>query len=253
MIGRKSIFLLFFLVTLGQSSAQESDSWLDKVKNAGKKVADVSKETWESTTEFSQEAWQNTKNWTSAAWDKSVEWIEQGEKKIAEMVEPESPEEARYAINSMSDVALAKLFKKNIKAKRIFDRAYGYAVFDSRKFSLLIHTNGGSGVAVDKSSGKRVYMNMFGAGLALGLGGKFYQQIMFFETKEKFLAFTANDWDKGWEGSSEAGAVIMDESAELGLKFNDGLAVFVLNEAGLLVDANLTGSKYWLDSDLNTP
>lgn len=226
-------------------------SWLDKMKDAGKKVSEASKEAWDATTEFSEEAWKNTKDWSSAAWDKSAEWIEKGESAVAEMLEPETPDEARNALNTMANVSLAKLFQQTPAAKAIFDKAYGYAVFDSRKFSLMFHTNGGSGVAVDKATGNRVYMNMFGAGLALGIGGKFYQQVMLFETEEKFKTFTSDAWNKGWEGSTEAGAVIMEDSAELGVKFSDGLAVFVLNDKGILVDANLTGSKYWLDGGLN--
>lgn len=251
---------IFLVFTSLSSVAQES--WLEKMKSAGKKVSEGTKEAWDATTElskdawdatadFSEEAWKNTKEWSSAAWDKSSEWVEQGEKALNEMLEPESPDDARNALNTMSNVSLAKLFQQTPSAKAIFDQAYGYAVFDSRKFSLLIHTNGGSGVAVDKLTGERYYMNMFGAGLALGIGGKFYQQIMLFETREKFNAFVSNQWHDGWEGSTEAGAVMMDESAELGLKFSDGMAVFVLNDKGLLVDANLTGSKYWLDDDLN--
>ena len=46
-------------------------------------------------------------------------------------------------------------------------------------------------------------MKMFGAGLAAGIGGKFYQQVILFEDKARFDAFV----NKGWEATSEVGAV----------------------------------------------
>ncbi|USD38335.1 MULTISPECIES: hypothetical protein [Ferrimonas] len=240
-----------------------------KAKELGEQAADVSKEAWETTADASKEAWDATSEWSSDTWDASSEWADgaldhagewsddalekgkvwakQGEAKLEQMLEPDSPQQARDALNTMSEVTLVRLFSEHPEVKPLFDEAYGYAVFDSRKFSLMLHTNGGSGVAVNRHSHKRTYMNMFGAGLALGLGGKFYQQVMLFEDQTHFDKFVHD----GWEASSEAGLVAWDESAEVSAKYNGGMAIFVLNDKGILLDANVTGSRYWQDSDLN--
>lgn len=249
-------------LSLAANSHAGWDDWTSKAKELGSKASEMGKDAWDSTKEFSADAWDSTKEfsseaweatstWGSEAWDKSSEWIDKGEEKLNEMLEPENPDEARQALNSMSGVALAKLFRTKPEAKALFDKSYGYAVFDSRKFSLLLHTNGGSGVAVNRHSGERIYMNMFGAGIAAGFGGKFYQQVMLFLTKESYDNFVADGWDKGWEGSGEAGAVIWDEAAEMDVKVIGNVATFVMSDKGLLLDANLTGSKYWRDGDLN--
>lgn len=78
-------------------------------------------------------------------------------------------------------------------------------------------------------------------------GGKFYQQVVLFEDKARFDAFV----NKGWEATSEVGAVAGKESAELTAKYNGGMAIYQIGEKGLLLDANISGSKYWLDDDLN--
>ena len=65
--------------------------------------------------------------------------------KLDTMLEPKTPEEARTALDTMADTALVRLFNEQPSAKLLFDKAYGYAVFDSRKFSLMIHTNQGPG------------------------------------------------------------------------------------------------------------
>lgn len=167
-------------------------------------------------------------------------------KKIDELMEGDTPEEARQAIDLMADSTLLKLFNEKPEAKAIYDKAYGYAIFDSRKLSLLFHTNSGSGVAVDKTTEKRTYMNMFGMGVALGLGGKFYQQVVLFESKQDFDTFV----NEGWEATSEASAVAGEDAEEFSAQFNSGVAVYQLNSKGLLIDANVSGSKYWVNEEL---
>lgn len=167
-------------------------------------------------------------------------------KKIDELMEGDTPEEARQAIDLMADSTLLKLFNEKPEAKAIYDKAYGYAVFDSRKLSLLFHTNSGSGVAVDKTTEKRTYMNMFGMGVALGLGGKFYQQVVLFESKQDFDTFV----NESWEATSEASAVAGEDAEEFSAQFNSGVAVYQLNSKGLLIDANVSGSKYWVNEEL---
>ena len=83
-------------------------------------------------------------------------------------------------------------------------------------------------------------------GSRYGLGGKFYQQVILFEDKARFDAFVS----QGWEATSEMGAVAGKESAEFSAKYNGGMAIYQIGEKGLLLDANISGSKYWVDKDL---
>ncbi|RJX69381.1 hypothetical protein DZ860_15460 [Vibrio sinensis] len=220
-------------------------------------VSDGAKDAWKNTKQFSQQAWQDISNWSEGAletageWtdesaEKSKQWLDSADKKVEELLEGDTPEEARQAIDLMAETALLRLFNEKPQTKVQFDRAYGYAVFDSRKFSLMFHTNSGSGVAIEKGNDKHTYMRMFGAGLALGIGGKFYQQVVFFENKNTFDEFVT----QGWEAASEASLLAGEEGEELGAHFNSGVAVYQLNAKGLLVDANISGSKYWVNKEL---
>lgn len=72
---------------------------------------------------------------------KSKEWIDAADKKIDELMEGDTPEEARQAIDLMADSTLLKLFNEKPEAKAIYDKAYGYAVLilvNSLCFSTLI-------------------------------------------------------------------------------------------------------------------
>lgn len=231
---------------LKETAADIGSKVSESSKEAWESVSDFSKETWDSVSDWGEDAFNTAGEWTDASIEKGKEWLDAGEAKLDEMLEPETPEEARLALDTMSDTALVRLFNEQPSAKLLFDNAYGYAVFDSRQFSLLLHTNQGAGVAVNRQTGKRTYMKMFGAGLAAGLGGKFYQQVILFEDKKTFDGFVQD----GWEATSEMGVVAGTESAELSAKYNGGMAIYQIDEKGLLLDANISGSKYWIDTDL---
>ncbi|ELI6418700.1 TPA: hypothetical protein ACNUWH_002180 [Aeromonas salmonicida subsp. salmonicida] len=254
------IRFLVLATTLALASTPILADWA-KVKEAaadlGTAVGDTSKEAWRSVTDFSKATWASVSQWgseafnTAGAWtDKSIatgkEWLVVADKKLDEMREPKTAPEARLALDTMADTALVRLFNEQPSAKLLFNRAYGYAVFDSRKFSLMLQTNQGAGVAINRGSGQHTYMKMLGAGLSAGLGGKFYQQVILFEDKARFDAFVT----KGWEATSEVGAVAGKESAGLTAKYNGGMAIYQIGETGLLLDASISGSKYWVDKDL---
>ncbi|MGY3902181.1 beta cell expansion factor BefA [Aeromonas lusitana] len=232
---------------LKEAASELGTAVSDTSKEAWKGITDFSKATWESVSTWGADAYNKTGAWTEESAATSKKWLTAADKELDTMLEPKTPAEARTALDTMADTALVRLFNEQSSAKLLFDKAYGYAVFDSRKFSLMIHTNQGSGVAVNRKTGKHTYMKMFGAGLAAGLGGKFYQQVILFEDKARFDTFV----NQGWEATSEVGAVAGKESAELTAKYNGGMAIYQIGEKGLLLDANISGSKYWLDGDLN--
>ncbi|MGP8306138.1 YSC84-related protein [Vibrio sp. YIC-376] len=254
---KKPIVILTTLMLLASPAHADWDKISEKMSELGDAVAEGAQEAWDSTKTFSKQAWQDFMNWseeamntagewTDASIEKSKEWIDIADKKIDELMKGDTPEEARQAVDLMADSTMFKLFNEKPEAKALYDQAYGYAVFDSRKLSLLFHTNSGSGVAVNKQTEKRTYMNMFGMGLALGAGGKFYQQVVLFENQKDFDTFV----NEGWEASSEATALAGEEGEELSAHFNSGVAVYQLNSKGLLVDVNVSGSKYWVNEEL---
>jgi lipid-binding SYLF domain-containing protein len=153
----------------------------------------------------------------------------------------------RAKIDSMAKETLAALFEKSPKAKRLYDGSFGYAVFDNTKISLGITGGGGVGVAVDKGSGARTYMRMATGGLNLGLGGQKYQVVFLFQDKQTFLNFV----DKGWEAGGSASAVAGTAGANAETSFVNGIALFQLTEAGLMLQADVSGTKYWKAKKLN--
>lgn len=157
------------------------------------------------------------------------------------------PVAIRKEIDDVAAQTLKSVLASNKSAKALYDVAYGYAVFDSRKASFLITTGKGIGVAVRKDTGERTYMHVATAGVNIGAGLQFYQGLFLFESKKHFDAFV----DRGWQADADAGATLGKNSLGAQAKFTDGMAYYQLTETGISLDANISGTKYWKSGELN--
>lgn len=155
--------------------------------------------------------------------------------------------EKRAEIDKVAQMALEDVLEKSEDAPGLFEKAYGYAVFDNMRITFIVTGGGGSGVAVNKATGERTYMKMGTGGLSLGIGAQKYQVIMFFEDEKTFTRFI----EQGWKAESGANAAAGTAGANVGTNFIDGIAVFQITEAGLMASADISGTKYSVDKKLN--
>ena len=214
------LFKLLFigqLVVLSTMNYAQAESFWDKAKNAvtdtATKVADTATDAYDNVSGDKQ---------TSKAQD-------------------------RQTIDNNAQKTLARLFKESAEAKELYDKAAGYAVFDSREFAFLIKTGFGSGVAVNKENDLRTYMKMASGGVNVGAGVKYVQVIFIFPTQISFNDFVTD----GWNAEGDASAVGGDDSAQVGVTLANGTKIYELVDTGIMVKMSISGTKYWKDSDLN--
>jgi lipid-binding SYLF domain-containing protein len=153
----------------------------------------------------------------------------------------------RADIDGHAKEALDEFFKTVEGGQALFDQAAGYATFRVTKAGFGVSGSGGQGVAVDKSSGSRVYMNTGGAGAGLTFGANRYDIVILFETKDRFEKFKTGGWDSAATASAAAGT----SGAEAGLTFFEGVAYFQIGNKGLMASADVTGTRFWVSEDLN--
>ena len=153
----------------------------------------------------------------------------------------DSKDEQRTQIDADEKATLARLFEEDEQANRLYEGAYGYATFDIIKVSLGLTGGGGQGVAVNKGTGARTYMRMGTGGLNFGAGGQLYQLVFLFEDGPTFERFI----DEGWEAGASANAVAGNLGANKSATFINGVAVYQMTEAGLMLQADISGTKYW--------
>jgi lipid-binding SYLF domain-containing protein len=155
--------------------------------------------------------------------------------------------EERAEIDKVAKDTLDKILKDAKGAPALYEKAYGYAVFDNLQITFIFTGGGGKGVAVDKSTGARTYMKMGTGGISFGIGAQKLQVIMFFENKDVFTAFI----EKGWKAETGAEAAAGTAGASVATTFVNGIAVYQITEAGLMASADISGTKYSKDKDLN--
>ncbi|TDI32077.1 MAG: hypothetical protein E2P03_07065, partial [Acidobacteria bacterium] len=158
-----------------------------------------------------------------------------------------SADEKRAEMDKVAKEALAEVLEKSDKAKELYEKAAGWAVFDNLRITFILSGGGGTGVAVNKASGKRTYMKMGTGGLSFGIGAQKYQVIMLFESEERLTNFI----EKGWKAETGADASAGTKGVAVGTTFINGIAVYKITEKGLMASADISGTKYSLNKKLN--
>ncbi len=134
-----------------------------------------------------------------------------------------------------------QLFKqKDPGIKKFFDSAYGLAVFPKV-------AKGGIGVGAATGRGE-VYAKGTLAGRArltqinigLQLGGQVYSEIVFFKTREAFLAFKRSRLKL----SAQVSAVAAASGASANANYSHGVAIFTIARSGLMYEASIGGQRF---------
>jgi lipid-binding SYLF domain-containing protein len=153
-----------------------------------------------------------------------------------------------------------KVFHEAGQSGPFFDKSYGYAVFP---------TIGKGGIGVGGAHGKgKVYAegkyvgdtSMTQVTIGLQLGGQAYSEIIFFEDRAAFDAFTSGNFEFGAQASAvaitagasaqagttgtTAGASTTQHDATTAAKYSNGMAVFTVAKGGLMYEASIGGQKF---------
>ena len=158
----------------------------------------------------------------------------------------------RAEIQKIEKDTLAKLYSVEPSAKGTIEGAAGYAVFSNFGMKILVAGSGtGKGVAVDRKTGKRIYMKMGEIQAGLGIGVKKFKVVFVFETADKLDAFVNQGWEFG--GQTTAAATTGEKGAAMqgALSVAPGVWMYQLTDKGLAAEATVKGTKYWKDEDLN--
>ena len=165
----------------------------------------------------------------------------------------EKVQKERAEIDELSVKALQNLYTKVPSAERVIENCYAYATLSNTGIKLGIFGDAhGRGVAINNTTGERVYLRMKEMGIGLGLGVKEYDLIFVMGTEEAWNTFISGDikFASSAEASAsdgqEGGSV---EGASIAAK---GVWVYQMTKKGLALDASIKGTKIYGDKDLNT-
>jgi lipid-binding SYLF domain-containing protein len=160
--------------------------------------------------------------------------------------------EQRQEILIKNQAILKQLYEAQPKAKELIDKSVGYATFSNFGMKILIAGGGtGTGVVVDKSNNKRIYMNMAEVQAGLGIGIKSFQNIFVFETEAAMNDFINSGWTFGGQVTAAAkyekdGGAYQDATVVA-----PGVLMYQLTDSGIAAEITGKGTKYYKNTDLN--
>jgi lipid-binding SYLF domain-containing protein len=123
---------------------------------------------------------------------------------------------------------------------RFFRDSYAYAVLPKVfKGGIWVAGAGGQGEVFEQN--KMVgYCRMSQATLGFSFGGEYFREIIFFRDKYDFDRFKTGDYTF----AAQITGVALSAGAAAKADYQSGMAVFVMTDVGLMVDASLGGQKF---------
>jgi len=158
----------------------------------------------------------------------------------------------RQDVLKKSGDTLKALYQVEPKSKELIDRSAGYATFSNFGMKILIAGGGtGSGVVINRSGAKPVYMNMAEVQAGLGVGIKSFQNIFVFETQAALNDFVNSGWTFGGQVTAAAKYEKNGEAYQDAVVVAPGVLMYQLTDSGLAAEITGKGTKYYKNIDLN--
>lgn len=152
---------------------------------------------------------------------------------------PKSPE-ARNVLSAQVKESIVVMKAQDPTINGFFERSYGYAVLPKVfKGAFWIGGAGGKGEVYERGS-MVGYCSMKQATLGFSFGGEFFREIIFFRDKVDLDRFKAEEY----VFSAQMTGVALTTGAAAKADYKSGMAVFVMTDKGLMVDASLGGQKF---------
>ena len=153
-----------------------------------------------------------------------------------------------FSFDGFAQKNVARKSKKTIEdfkntdasINKLFDTAYGYAVFPSvGKGGIGIGGAFGNGTVYQ--SGKAVGdCKLTQVSIGFQFGGQKYAEVIFFETEEVYDRFISSKY----EFAAQVSAVALASGASADAKYRDGIVVFTNSIGGLMYEASIGGQKF---------
>ena len=165
---------------------------------------------------------------------------------------PDKIDKQRAEIDTLSEKALNRLYEKVPSAQNVIKNCYAYATLSNTGIKLgILGDAHGRGLAVNNTTGEKVYMRMKEMGIGLGLGVKEYDLIFVIGTEKAWNSFISGDLkfassaDASASDGQAGGAI---DGASIAA---NGVWVYQITKKGLALEASIKGTKIYADKKLN--
>lgn len=143
-------------------------------------------------------------------------------------------------LEAQVDEAIAIMKAEDPDIQRFFDRSYGYAVLPKVVKGAFV-LGGAYGQGIVYEQGRPIgYCNMKQGTLGFSFGGEYFREIIFFRDLVDLQNFKSEEYTF----SAQVTGVALTKGAAAKADYKSGMAVFIVPDTGLMVDASLGGQKF---------
>lgn len=124
---------------------------------------------------------------------------------------------------------------------KFFENCVGYAAIPSiAKGGFIVGGAYGKGQVFNKDGTLAGYCDVSQGSIGAQIGGQSFGELVFFETKESFSQFKGGKFAL----AAQASAVALKAGAGAAAKYQNGVAIFILNPEGLMLEASVGGQQF---------
>lgn len=154
-------------------------------------------------------------------------------------------EASRKVLTADVNAFVVRLRELDPSLKSFFDNCVGYAAFPSiAKGGLIIGGAYGKGQYYTKSGRLEGYCDVTQGSIGAQIGGQAFGEIIFFQTKDAVTSFKGGQF----AFSATVSAVAVKAGAGAAAKYENGVAVFIANPEGLMLEASVGGQQFGYQS-----
>ena len=125
--------------------------------------------------------------------------------------------------------------------RRFFESCAGYAAIPSiAKGGFIVGGAYGKGQVFDRGGSLLGYCDVSQASIGAQIGGQSFGEIIFFENADALSSFKTGRWAV----AAQASAVALKAGAGAAAKYQDGVAIFIMNPEGLMLEASIGGQQF---------
>ncbi|MCE2884340.1 MAG: hypothetical protein LW806_05495 [Planctomycetaceae bacterium] len=153
--------------------------------------------------------------------------------------------EDRAALTSRTASFVGNAKSLDPSLSKFFDNCVGYAAIPSiAKGGFIVGGAYGKGEVFDKSGTRVGFCDVSQGSIGAQIGAQTFGEIIFFETKEAMTAFKGGKFAL----AAQASAVALQAGAGAAAKYQGGVAIFVMNPEGLMLEASVGGQQFGYQS-----
>ena len=150
-------------------------------------------------------------------------------------------EGARTVQSADVDAFLTRVKEEDPSMKKFFENCEAYAAFpDIGKGGFILGGAYGKGQLRSKAGKLLGFCDVSQGSIGAQIGGQSFGEIIFFQTKEAMQEFKGGQFAL----AAQASAVAVKAGAGASADYQGGVAVFVVNPVGLMLEASVGGQQF---------